>query len=367
MPFLRNLAIMKFSSIFHAPLPSWQRMHSMRFFSNLQRMIPGVGRRHGWLLPCAIGLVLSVAIASCTGSSSIPLRIGANLWTGYETLFLARDLGDLNGKPIKLIDYPSGTEEVRAYRNGDIHGAGLSIDQVITLADTQADIKIIAILDFSNGGDVILARPGFSKLQDLKGKRVGVESTALGAFFLARALELNGMSPQDVTVVSLELNDHQAAYNEERVDAVVTFGPARTNLLKAGAISLFDSSRIPGEIVDVLAVSSQSIATNAANVQALVDARFKALDYFHRHPKDATRRMAKRTQVKPEELLEAFNQLQQPSLKENVALLNQSNPALVESMRKLIQVMLENDLISKKIDPASLLDPQFVARALARA
>ena len=201
MPFLRNLAIMKFSSIFAAPWPFWQRMHSIRIFSNLQRMIAGVGRRHWWLLPCAIGLVLSVAIASCTGSSSIPLMIGANLWTCYETLFLARDLGDLNGKPIKLINYPSGTEEVRAYRNGDIHGAGLSIYQVITLADTQADIKIIAIIDFSDGGDVILARPGFSKLQDLKGKRVGVEATALGAFFLARALEINDMSTQDVTVV----------------------------------------------------------------------------------------------------------------------------------------------------------------------
>jgi NitT/TauT family transport system substrate-binding protein len=221
-------------------------------------------------------------------------------------------------------------------------------------------------MDFSNGGDVILARPGFSKLQDLKGKRVGVESTALGAFFLARALELNDMSPQDVTVVSLEMGDHQAAYNDGRVDAVVTFGPARINLLKTGAKLLFDSSMIPGEIVDTLAVSSSAIADNADNLQALVNARFNTLDYFQQNPKSAARRMAKRTQVKPEELLEAFSLLQQPSLKENVALLRQSNPALVESMTKLIEVMLENDLISKKIDPATLLDPQFVERALAR-
>ncbi|MCT0206896.1 ABC transporter substrate-binding protein [Synechococcus sp. CS-1332] len=325
-----------------------------------------VRRRLGWLLPCVIGLAVSVAITSCTGLSSAPLRIGANLWTGYETLFLAKDLGDLKGKPIQLIEYPSVTEVVRAYRNGEIDGAGLTVDEVIALTDTQADIRIIAILDFSDGGDVILARPGFSKLQDLKGKRIGMESTALGAFFLARALELNDMSPQDVTVVSLELSDHQAAYNDGRIDAVVTFGPARTNLLKAGATSLFDSSMIPGDIVDTLAISTKTIATNADHLQARVEARFKALDYFQKTPQDATRRMARRTQVKPEELLDAFSLLQQPSLKENVALLSQSNPALVESMQKLIQVMLNNGLISKNIDPATLLNPQFVERALAR-
>jgi NitT/TauT family transport system substrate-binding protein len=293
------------------------------------------------------------------------LRIGANLWTGYETLYLARDLGALEQKPIRLLDFPSGTEQVRAYRNREIEGAGLSIDQVISLAATQGDIRIIAIMDFSNGGDVILARPGLTSMRELKGKRIGVEATALGAFFLSRALELNAMTPEDVTVVSLDLGDHEAAFKAGRIDAVVTFGPARINLLKAGAIPLFDSSQIPGEIVDTLAVSTEAIATNAENLQALVTARFKALDFFSSHPADATRRMARRTQVKPEELLEAFQLLRQPSLEENVALLSQQDPSLVDSMNSLMRVMLENGLIAQKVDPASLLDAQFVERALA--
>lgn len=357
---------MRFSPSNDSPVPSMQRPLPRRAGSRLERMIQKGRRRLAWLLLSAISLTLSVAIASCTGPSALPLRIGANLWTGYETLFLAKDLGYLKGKPIKLIDYPSGTEEVRAYRNNEIDGAGLSIDQVISLAATQGDIKIIAIMDFSNGGDVILARPGFAAMKDLKGKRIGVESTALGAFFLARALEINGMSPQDITVVSLELSDHEAAFKDGRVDAVVTFGPARINLLKAGALNLFDSSMIPGEIVDTLAVSTRAIENNAENLQALVDARFKALDYFQMNPSDGARRMAKRTQVKPDELLEAFKQLQQPSLADNDALLSQRNPALVGSMKKLIQVMLDNGLIKTSIDPLSILDDKFVAHSSGR-
>jgi NitT/TauT family transport system substrate-binding protein len=95
--------------------------------------------------------------------------------------------------------------------------------------------------------------------------------------------------------MSLELGDHEAAYRAGRVDAVVTFGTARINLLTAGSIPLFDRSRIPGEIVDNLAAGSEAIANNAENLQALVEARFKALDDFQSHPAEAARRMARRT------------------------------------------------------------------------
>jgi len=64
-------------------------------------------------------------------------------------------------------------------------------------------------------------------------------------------------------------------------------------------------------------------------------------------------------------MLEAFRLLEQPSLEQNVALLSQRDPSLVVSMTNLIQVMHRNGLITKKIDPASLLDPQLVERVLA--
>jgi NitT/TauT family transport system substrate-binding protein len=219
-------------------------------------------------------------------------------------------------------------------------------------------------MDFSDGGDVILGQPGISDVRALKGRRIGVESTALGAFFLARALEKNGMSPQDVQIVSLELADHERAFRNGEVEAVVTFGPARSKLLKSGARQLFDSSSIPGEIVDTLAVSTDAIARNPQAVQALVDGRFKALRYFERYPEQAARLMAKRTQVTPDQLLDAFQGLKQPSLAENQALLSRKNSTLVVSMNKLVDVMIKNKLIDKKIDPSSLLDDQFVAAAL---
>lgn len=305
-------------------------------------------------------LGLPLFLAGCSLAPQETLRIGANLWPGYETLYLARELGYYKDKPIRLVDYPSGTEEVRAYRNKEIDGAGLSIDQVLALAATQGNIKIIAIMDFSSGGDVILGQPEIPDIQSLKGRRIGVESTALGAFLLSRALEKNGLSPQDVEVVSLELVDHERAFTNREVDAVVTFGPARTRLLKTGAKQLFDSSMIPGEIVDTLAVSTDAITRNPKAVQALVDGRFKALGYFERDPQQAAGLIAKRTQVTPTQLLESFEGLKQPSLAENQALLGQKQAALAASMNKLLDIMIKNKLVGKRVDPAALLDDQFV-------
>jgi len=307
-----------------------------------------------------ITAILAIALTNCTTSTSSPLRIGTNLWTGYETLYLARDLGYYDQSPIKLVDYPSGTEEVRAYRNNEIEGAGLSIDQALVLAANQENIKIIAIVDVSHGADVILGKPEITDIKALKGKRVGVESTSLGAFFMARALEKNGMSVKDIQIVSLEPIEHERAYKQGKVDAVVTFGPARIKLLAAGAKLLFDSSQIPGEIVDIIAVSTEAIANSPDTIQALINGRFRALDYLEKNPQDAATRMAKRTKVTSKQILDAFKGLSQPNLQENQKLLDQTDPALVNGMKKLIQIMMENKLISKAIDPVSILDDRFI-------
>lgn len=306
---------------------------------------------------------LAIALSNCTNQTTLPLRIGTNLWPGYETLYLARDLKYYGDAPIQLVDYPSGTEQVRAYRNGDIEGAGLSIDQALVLAATHENIRIIAIMDISEGGDVILGKPDIANIKALKGKRVGVEATALGAFFIARALEKNGMTPNDIKIVSLELTEHERAYKEGKVDAVVTFGPARVKLLAAGAKLLFDSSQIPGEIVDTLVVKEEAIANSEKTIQTLVNGRFRALDYLEKNPQDAARRIAPRTKVTPEQILNAFKGLRQPNLAENQKLLDQSDPSLINGMRKLVDIMVANKLLPKAIDPATILDDHFIKNA----
>jgi NitT/TauT family transport system substrate-binding protein len=302
------------------------------------------------------------ALVSCIKEPP-PLRVATNVWPGYETLYLARSLGYYDKTPIRLIDYPSGTEEVRAYRNGDIEAAGISIDQALVLAATQPDLRIVTIMDISDGGDVILGKPEIQNLQALKGRRVGVESTALGAFVITRALEKKGMSPKDVQIVSLGVSEHERAFKNGTVDAVVTFGPPRAKLLAAGAKLLFDSSEIPGEIVDVLVVRNDLIISQPDAVRALVNGRFRALDYLKKNPQDAARRIAPRTGVMPEQFLESLQGLRQPDLQENQKLLSKIDSSLLNGTKQLSKIMLEKKLLPKAVDPAPLLDERVVKSA----
>lgn len=330
------------------------QMFDLKFWRKLSRQL-----KKSFTLSIVAVTLCTVILASCTKAEP-PLRVGANVWPGYETLYLARSLGYYDNTPIRLVDYPSGTEEVRAYRNGEIEAAGISIDQALVLAATNPDVKIVVVMDFSNGGDVILGKPEIPNLQGLKSRPVGVESTALGAFIITRALEQKSMSPKDIKIVSLGVSEHERAFKDGKVDAVVTFGSARTKLLAAGAKQLFDSSQIPGEIVDVLIVREDVINKQPKALQALVDGRFRALDYLTKNPQDAASRIAPRTGVTPEQFLESLKGLSSPNLQENQKLLGKTDPSLLNGVKRLSQVMLENKLLPKAVNPAPLLDDKLV-------
>ncbi|MEB3340444.1 ABC transporter substrate-binding protein [Okeania sp.] len=321
-----------------------------------------------WKLKQKIPLVLifisfGVSLLISCNTTPLPLRVAINLWPGYETLYLARSLGYYENTLVTLLDFPSGTEQVRAFRNNNLESAAISMDQALELATTNPDVRIITVVDFSEGGDVILAKPEIPNLQALKGKRVGVEANALGAYIITRALEKAGMTIEDIQVVSLGLSEHERAFKDDMIDAVVTFGPARTQLLSFGAKEIFNSSQIPGEIVDVLISQKTAIANQSKDVQALVNGQFQALNYLAQNPQDSARRIAPRTQVTPEEFLEANKGLRRPSLQENQQLLDRENPALLETTQRLIDVMVANKLLSKSLDAMTLFDDRFVKAA----
>ncbi len=332
--------------------------HSL-LVNRLWNRYPGKFRQRVKLV--SIATLMSVfVLVSCSKEPPSPLRVATNLWPGYETLYLARSLGYYKDTPIQLVDLPSGTEEVRAFRNKEIEAAGISLDQALVLAETNSDVRIVTVMDFSEGGDVILAKPNIPSLKALKGKRVGVEANALGAYVITRAMEKAGLSTKDIQIVSLGLSEHERAFKSGKVDAVVTFGPARTKLLSTGAKQLFDSSQIPGEIVDVLVVRETVIANQPDAVKALIKGRFQALEYLNNHPEDAARQVAPRTRVTPKQFLDSVKGLRSPDLQQNQKLLGKADSSLLKATHQLVKVMVENKLLSTPIDPAPLLDDRIV-------
>lgn len=302
-------------------------------------------------------VVLCLLAAACTPQPQATLRIGTNVWVGSEPLYLARDIGRLDAGSVQLVEYPSASEVLRAFRNQAIDGMVISLDELFGLAADGFQPRVVAVVDISDGADAVVGRAGMHSMRDLKGKSVAVESGALGAFVLSRALALNDMQASDVKVVHLESNEQPGAFRKGDVDGAVTFDPYRAQLLQAGGTTLFDSRQIPGEIVDLLAVRASVIEERPKAVRALLKGWFDALDYMQRSPQDAARRMGVRQQTTGEQFLEAQRGLHVPARDENVRLLAGPRPELAQTGRRLLSLMLEAKLLRSAVNIEEVLAP----------
>jgi NitT/TauT family transport system substrate-binding protein len=310
--------------------------------------------KHMSVLVCA---VLLLPLIGCSREAETALRIGTNVWIGSEPLYLARELGGLDPGVVQLVEYPSASEVLRAYRNQAIDGMVISLDELFGLAVDGLQPRIILVVDVSNGADVVVGRPGMRSVRDLKGKAVAVESGALGAFVLSRALALNGMQAGDVNVVRLESNEQPGAFEKGQVDGAVTFDPYRVQFLRAGAKTLFDSTQIPGEIVDLLAVRATVLEKRPKAIRALLSGWFGAIDYMQHDPQDAARRMGIRQQTSGEQFLEAQQGLHVPSREENLRMLGGATPELVVNGRRLMALMVDAKLLRAGLDIEGVLAP----------
>jgi NitT/TauT family transport system substrate-binding protein len=316
-------------------------------------------RRGAWRLLCTVACIaLVLPLLGCMRQPEAALRIGTNVWIGSEPLYLARDLGHLDSGKVQLVEYPSASEVLRAFRNEAIDGMVISLDELFGLAADGLQPRIILVVDVSNGADAVVGRTGMRTMRDLQGKSVAVEGGALGAFVLSRALALNGMQASDVNVVHLESNEHPGAFEKGQVDAAVTFDPYRAQLFAAGAKTLFDSTQIPGEIVDLVAVRNTVLNEHPGEVQALLSGWFAALAYMKREPADAARRMGVRQQTSGEQFLEAQKGLHIPTREENARMLGGANPELAVTGRRLMTLMVEAKLLRADLDIGSVLAPK---------
>lgn len=310
-----------------------------------------------YILLAALALTL---LSGCNPDRQKVLRVATIPWPGYESIHLAQSLGYINPESIRLVEMANNTQASMAFRNGTVDAGMLTLDETLNLLQDGVDLRVILVMDISNGADVVMARPEITSLQDLRGKRVAVENGAMGAIMLDAMLEAAGLKIRDIVLISKTGNEHMNAYLEGVTDAIVTFEPTRSELLKHGAHILFDSSQIPGRIVDVLAVRASVMAEHKLALQTLVAAHFKALDYLSSHPQDAAKRIAPYLGVKESEIPAQFDGLKLPLLIDNRALLATTPPELKTTATSLAKLMLEHNLLQRQVDVSQLVEPMFL-------
>ncbi len=310
-------------------------------------------------LPMITFVALALLLVSCAPPPSKPMRIASSPWPGYEPLYLARELGYLDESKYNLTELPSSNITMEAFSNRSADIATLTLDETLSLLAEGRKVRILFVLDVSNGADAVMASPKIKALADLKGKRIAIVNIPLGVYMLTRTLEKAGLKASDVTIVTLPEDRHEQAFREGKIDVSINFEPFKTNLAKAGMHVLFDSSKIPNEIFDLLVVQEDVYKERREEICELAGHWFKTFDYIQSNTDQAVGMMAHRVKVPPSEFRNSLKELLQPSKMQNAVLLGGAAPALLTPAKKLADVMLGQRLLPVAVDPSQAIDPTF--------
>ncbi|MEB0075620.1 putative urea ABC transporter substrate-binding protein [Pseudomonas sp. CCI3.2] len=170
-------------------------------------------------------------------------------------------------------------ESINQYTAGQFDGCTMTNMDALTIpAAGGVDSTALIVSDFSNGNDGIVIKGDGKKVADLKGMKVNLVELSVSHYLLARALDTVDLSEKDLTVVNTSDADISAAFNTDDVKAVTTWNPMLADIkAKPGVTEVFDSSKIPGEIMDMMVVNSQTLKDNPALGKALTGAWFEVV------------------------------------------------------------------------------------------
>ncbi|WP_236234358.1 ABC transporter substrate-binding protein [Pseudomonas tohonis] len=253
-------------------------------------MIQSLRRRFTLPLTCT-ALAFSAA-----GAQAGTLSIGHTTWVGYGTLYLARDLGYFKeqGLDVELTTIEEASMYMAAQASGKLSGSASTIDEILKYRSSDFCFKAVAALDESYGGDGVLVGKEVSSLKDLKGQSVAVNEGSVSQFWLSYLLKHNGMTMADLDIQNMTADDAATAFIAGRVPAAVTWEPHLSLVRQKGEGKvLIDSSKTPGVIVDVVALSCDVIDKQPEDVKALVKGLYKAVQFTRDNPEKAHEIMAK--------------------------------------------------------------------------
>lgn len=196
-------------------------------------------------------------------------KVAWSIYVGWMPWGYAADHGivkkwaDKYGITIKLTQFNDYVESMNQYTAGGFDAVTLTnMDGLSIPAVGGVDTTAVIVGDFSNGNDAVILKKKAS-LADIKGQNVNLVEFSVSHYLLTRALESIKLSERGVKVVNTSDADIVAAYKTPDVTSVVTWNPLVSSILEdPSAKKVFDSSQIPGEIIDLMVANTKVLKDN---------------------------------------------------------------------------------------------------------
>jgi NitT/TauT family transport system substrate-binding protein len=147
-------------------------------------------------------------------------------------------------------------------------------------AASGIDNTVVIVGDFSNGNDALYTRDNL-QIPQLRGNEIALVELSVSHYLLVRALELKGDGLQEKDIKILNTSDADIApvfISNPSQKAVVTWNPMALEIEQTPGVKReFDSSAIPGEILDLLVIRTEVLKKTPQLGKALAGAWFEMM------------------------------------------------------------------------------------------
>ncbi|MBN1522991.1 MAG: hypothetical protein JW904_00800 [Spirochaetales bacterium] len=211
--------------------------------------------------------VLSILLVVSCQPSKPTFKLAWSHYTGWEPWAYAQKAGiiskwaDKYGISIEVTLVNDYIESINLYTAGEFDACTMTNMDALTIpAVGGVDNSVLIIGDFSNGNDGIVVKNG-TTVMDVKEREIKLVELSVSHYLLARALEMNGLSEKDVKLVNTSDADIGSLYlsDSSKTAAIVTWNPILMQVRNAPDTKVvFDSSLIPGEIIDMTVVKADA-------------------------------------------------------------------------------------------------------------
>jgi ABC-type nitrate/sulfonate/bicarbonate transport system substrate-binding protein len=204
----------------------------------------------------------------------------------------------------------------------------------------------------------LISKPEIKKVEDLKGKKVGISGFGTGLEVYTRIiLQKHGLTPNDVTFIANGSHSQAFASLESgQVDATIIHEPFVTLGETTGKARLLAKGwdYLPTFHTGVLTASSQFINKQPELVAKMIRAYFKSQEYAKSHPDEYLDYAMKNVKIDRAVLAEALK-------KEKV--LWENNPDVnIDALNDTQRIQLEQGFQDKSYDLGKILDLRFIAK-----
>lgn len=235
------------------------------------------------------------------------VRVRVNIWVGCVPGLVAN--GGLDTQPGSIFDRQGLQVEFKIIDDWTEGAASLAtgnVDVMLTTVDVYAKdyyqfsdkkfaTKTILMVDWSRGGDGIIARQGINSIEDLAGKTIAFPEYTPSHFLLHNALKQSGLNSSQVTEIlnravhTKDGIDSATIFGQQKVDAAVAWEPDMSDAVskRAGSKKIFDTRVANKLIADILIVGEKFSQEQGATITKFIDGWLQGVEFIKQQPQRA--------------------------------------------------------------------------------